>query len=114
MMVVMFVGMCAPNYLHRAVHVVLIAAFHFHLDGGVTDSEVVIQLLLDRPQHLFTASNALFGHHNVTATADHAGPYRPNMAIMARTDAVNLSAGVLHLRHPESSRYGFTQYIPAL
>ena len=42
-----------PPRLHRAVHVVPVTALDFDLDSRVGDSEMVIQLLIDRAEHVF-------------------------------------------------------------
>ena len=94
-----------PPRLHRAVHVVSVTPLDFDLDSRVADSEMVIQLLIDGAEHLFTASDALFGHHDVATTTNHSRTNRPNMQIMYSEDAMNFSDRVLHLSHVESCRY---------
>ena len=64
-------GVGVSRRLHGAVHVILVAALDLDLDSRVTDSEMMIQLLLHSPEDLFTASDALFRYHNVAATTNH-------------------------------------------
>ena len=108
--VVMMSGVGVSRRLHGAVHVVLFTALDLDLDSRVTDSEMMIQLFLHGPQDLFTASDALFRHHNVATTTNHSGANRPNVEIMHSEDAMNIADGAFDSSHAEACWYSFQEH----
>ena len=65
-----------------AVHVVVLAALDFHLDGRVRDVEAALEIVDDGAQDLLAFADALFGHDDVAAAGDHAGAHHPDVQIV--------------------------------
>ena len=103
-----------PRHLHGAIHIILSTTLDLDLNRRMSDTKVVTQFFVHRPQHLLTASDTLFRNHNVTTTADHAGAYHPDVQIVNRQDAMHFSDRLLQLHHAQARRYTFEQHIDTL
>ena len=75
---------------HRAIQRIGVAPFHFNLNGGVADGEVMREHLGHGLEDLFAAADALFGNKNVAACRAYARRNSPDVQVMNSENAVHV------------------------
>src|SRR5882762_6585764 len=98
----------------NAVHVVWLAAFHFHLNSCMRNSKIMIELLGHGAQHVLSTTHALLINHDVAATTDHAGPDGPHVQVMHRQYAMYASDCLLNLNHIHTLGNSLQQHVDRL
>src|SRR5439155_19067072 len=64
------------------VHVIRVASFDLHLDGGVGNPKLPLDIVHDRTNHLLPLTDALLADDNMAAAGDDAGPDHPDVEIV--------------------------------